>query len=131
MAYELAHTYPDFLFILLNYQANPIQFKINEQANLKVFVNNHDIASLTHITKNLDLLISIDTGNVHLADILQIPSLCFIRSVVAYRMSGGSYGGVYKQVVVKLGWQKHYQKHFQNFISKSKELLSSLSDVKI
>lgn len=85
LALELSKSYPNFLFILLNFKDNSIQFNIPQNSNLKVFINSDEIASLVSITKKLDYLITIDTGNLHLADILQIPTLALIRKLAAYR----------------------------------------------
>lgn len=90
LAANLARSYPQFLFVLLNFSNNPIQF--NDSANLpnlKIFVNDESIASLVSISMGLDYLISIDTGNVHLCNILQIPALVFIDKAVQYRWGGG------------------------------------------
>lgn len=69
LAQRLSLKYPNFLFILLNFDKNVIQYNINQSKNLKVFVNNTNIASLVSISKKLDFLITIDTGNLHLCDI--------------------------------------------------------------
>lgn len=133
MAFELAKEYPQFCFILLNFEKNPIQFKLtNPPSNLKVFVNDNKLSSLVAITKKLDFLISIDTGNVHLADILQIPSFVFIRKkIVSYRFCGGSYGGEYDQMAINTGWQKEYQKTYTHFMLKIKEKLTQIETSKI
>ncbi|MBK1992084.1 hypothetical protein JG676_05655 [Campylobacter sp. 2018MI35] len=102
---NLAKNHRNFLFILLNFDTNPIQINIKE-SNLKIFVNNDNIASLVSISKKIDFFISVDTGNVHLCDILQIPSLVFISKLAAFRFSGGSYKGKYDSLVVDKGWQK-------------------------
>ena len=74
LAFELGKIYPEFLFILLNFKANPIQFNINETQNVRVFVNNDDLASLVSLSSKFDFFITQVTGNSHLCDILQIPS---------------------------------------------------------
>lgn len=89
LALELSKTYPNFLFILLNFKENFIQFNLSQNSNLKVFINNECIASFVSITKKLDYLITIDTGTLHLADILQIPTLALTRKLTAYRYGGG------------------------------------------
>lgn len=89
LALELSKSYPNFLFILLNFKDNSIQFNILQNSNLKVFINDESIASLVSITKKLDYLITIDTGNLHLADILQIPTLALMKKLSAYRFRGG------------------------------------------
>ena len=91
LAFELARAYPQFLFVLLNFQSNPLQFHISKPPhNLKVFINNANIASLVSISLALDYFITIDTGNLHLCDILRIPTLGLTRPITAYRMGGGA-----------------------------------------
>lgn len=124
----LALQYPNFLFLLLNFEKNPIQYKIEENTNLKVFVNNTSIASLLSISKKLDFLISVDTGNVHICDILQIPSLVLISKIVAYRFSGGSYGSSCDKLVLKPTWQKEYKKIWEIFLHKARRNLNLLLD---
>lgn len=129
MALEFAREYPNFCFILLNFEKNPMQFKLDTSANLKIFINDDSLASLVGITKRLDYLISIDTGNVHLADILQIPTFVFTRLLTAYRFSGGSYGGEFDKLMVKPCWQKQYQKTLKLFTNKVKEKLDKLGSL--
>lgn len=93
LALNLARAYPQFLFVLLNYKHNPLQYNdLSNLPNLRVFVNDDSIASLVSVSLSLDYLISIDTGNVHLCSILQIPTIVFIHKVVQYRFGGG--GGI-------------------------------------
>lgn len=129
MAFELSKEYPQFCFILLNFEKNSLEFKLfNPPSNLRVFVNNTKLSSLVAITKKLDFLISIDTGNVHLADILQIPSFVFIRKkIVSYRFCGGSYSGKYDQMAINIGWQKDYRKTYAQFMLKVKEKLAQIT----
>lgn len=65
LARQLSLKYPKFLFILLNFSTNSIQYNIDQNANLKVFCNNKNIASLVSISQKLDFLITVDTGNLH------------------------------------------------------------------
>ena len=89
LAFELGKTYPEFLFVLLNFKQNPIQFQLKSQ-NVRVFVNDEDLASLVSISSNFDFFITQVTGNSHLCDILQIPSLILInKDGATYRMGGG------------------------------------------
>ncbi len=90
LAVNLARAYPQFLFVLLNYKHNPLQYNdLSNLPNLRVFVNDDSIASLVSVSLSLDYLVSIDTGNVHLCNILQIPTLVFIDKVAHYRFGGG------------------------------------------
>lgn len=127
LALNLAKQYPNFLFVLLNFEENCIQYNIAQNTNIKVFVNNHSIASLVSISKKLDYLITIDTGNLHICDILQIPTLAFTRKLTAFRFSGGSYGGgEFDNLIVKPGWQKKYQEVFDAFSKKAFEKIKAL-----
>ena len=89
LAYELALAYPEFLFVVLNFQKNAVQFRADELKNLRVFVNNDSIASLVSLSSRLDYLISIDTGNVHLCNVFQVPNFVFVDRVARYRFGGG------------------------------------------
>ncbi|HDZ5084666.1 TPA: hypothetical protein RTH08_001558, partial [Campylobacter jejuni] len=126
LAESLSLKYPKFLFILLNFSANSIQYNIKQNANLKVFCNNKSIASLVSVSQKLDFLITIDTGNLHLCDILQIPTLAFTSNLAAYRFGGGSYGGRFDNLIVKPGWQKEYRKIYEIFIKKAENSLENL-----
>lgn len=89
IAFELGRIFPEFLFIMLNFQKNAIQFNVNETQNVRFFVNNDSWASLVSMSLNFDYFISIDTSNVHLCNILQVPSFVFIDEGMRYRMGGG------------------------------------------
>ncbi len=91
LAYELALAYPEFLFVVLNFQKNAVQFRTDELKNF-IFVNNDSIASLASLSSRLDYLISIDTGNVHLCNVLQVPNFVFVDRVARYRFGGGGGG---------------------------------------
>lgn len=124
LSFELAQLYPEFLFILMNFEKNRIQFHIQESQNLRVFVNNDDLVSLVDISSKLDLLMTPVTGNMHLCDVLQKPILALIIEKDTYRALGG--GGSYKReqpneiISVKAGWQKEYQKVLHDFTQKAK-----------
>ena len=110
----------------LNFITNSIQYNIDQNANLKVFCNNKNIASLVSISQKLDFLITVDTGNLHLCDILQIPTLAFTSSLAAYRFGGGSYGGRFDKLIVKPAWQKEYRKIYEIFTKKAENNLENL-----
>ena len=124
LAFELGKTYPEFLFVLLNFKQNPIQFQLKSQ-NVRTFTNSDSIASLTSMSLSLDYLISVDTGNVHLCKLLQVPSLIFIDTIAGYRYGGGGCEFI-DSLVVKAGWQKNYQKTLQDFTQMAKERLDKL-----
>lgn len=124
LAQNLALTYPKYLFVLLNFKHNALRINIDESKNLKSFVNDESIASLFHFSSKLDYLISIDTGQVHVCDILQVPSLVLIRKVVANRYANGSYasdgGGLCYMInsYFKTVGKKSIEKHMQTFAKK-------------
>ncbi|HJE65736.1 MAG TPA: hypothetical protein K8V51_01570 [Campylobacter avium] len=132
LAQNLALTYPKYLFVLLNFKHNTLRINIDESKNLKSFVNDESIASLFHFSSKLDYLISIDTGQVHVCDILQVPSLVLIRKVVANRYANGSYasdgGGalLYDKFVLQDCWQKEYRKTYANFCKKAFAAINKL-----
>ncbi|ELR5024092.1 hypothetical protein WM789_001164 [Campylobacter upsaliensis] len=128
LSQNLAKEHPEILFVLVNFTHNTLQFNLREQANLKVFINNNSIASLVAFCKKLDGLISVDTGIVHLCDILQIPSLIFIPKHTFYRFSGGSYGGVCDKFSQENGYQKNYAKIMQNFYEKANHFTTRIKN---
>ena len=85
---------------------------------MRVFVNNDSIASLASLSSRLDYLISIDTGNVHLCNVLQVPNFVFVDRVARYRFGGGG-----DTFAPKFGWQKEYAKTLKIFTQKVKERL--------
>ena len=127
LAYELGKIYPEFLFVLLNFKQNLIQLHINETPNVRVFVNDDDLASLVSISSKFDFFITQVTGNSHLCDILQIPSLILVRKDGAtYRMRGGLNKAACELFIVKAGWQKNYPQVLKTFTQKAKEKLENL-----
>ncbi|EPF0814574.1 hypothetical protein ACSQD0_001564, partial [Campylobacter upsaliensis] len=128
LSQNLAKEHPEILFVLVNFTHNTLQFNLKEQANLKVFINNNSIASLVAFCKKLDGLISVDTGIVHLCDILQIPSLIFIPKHTFYRFSGGSYGGVCDKFSQENGYQKNYAKIMQSFYEKANHFATRIKN---
>ncbi|EID3271859.1 glycosyltransferase family 9 protein [Campylobacter upsaliensis] len=128
LSQNLAKEHPEILFVLVNFTHNTLQFNLKKQANLKVFINNDSIASLVAFCKRLDGLISVDTGIVHLCDILQIPSLIFIPKHTFYRFSGGSYGGVCDKFSQESGYQKNYAKIMQSFYEKANHFITRIKN---
>ncbi|TNH34011.1 glycosyltransferase family 9 protein [Campylobacter helveticus] len=125
---DLAKQYPEILFVLVNFTHNALQFNLKEKDNLKVFINSDSIASLIGFCKKLDGLISVDTGIVHLCDILQIPSLIFIPKHTFYRFSGGSYGEMCDKFSQENGYQKNYAKIMQNFYKKANHFTTRIKN---
>lgn len=96
---QLANNFKHYRFIVLC----PPNQAIEEFGceNIAIFVNNSDLLNLVAMTKRLNLLISVDTGNVHIADNLQIPTLGLYTQEMFRRWRGGSYGGIFKGLIIK------------------------------
>ena len=116
----LAKIYPEALFVMMNYEANSYHYEPFTQDNLKAFVNNDDLLNLVEFTSRLNLLISVDTGNVHIADNLNKPILEVIkRRKISFQWCGGSYGNECESVKLPNGWKKHYERHKNKFYTKA------------
>ncbi len=110
----------------MNYEGNPIGIEGLSEINSGIFINNKDLLNLVELIGRLDLLLSVDTSNVYIADNLQIPTLEIIRQSEAKKWGGGSYGGVCEQIILPKEWKSN-SKYYQNlFIQKSQELLENL-----
>lgn len=70
--------------------------------NVKIFVNNDDLLNLIAITARFNALISVDTGNVHIADNLQVPTLGIYTRKMLKRWRGGTYGGKFAPFIMPL-----------------------------
>ncbi len=96
---QLANNFKHYHFIVLCPPNQVIEeFRCE---NIAIFVNNSDLLNLVAMTKRLNLLISVDTGNVHIADNLQIPTLGLYTQEMFRRWRGGSYGGIFKGLIIK------------------------------
>lgn len=122
----LSRNFPSFLFILLSYQKTIISQKYQAH-NIIIFQNNNDLLNLVELTSRLNFLISIDTGNVHIADNLKIPILEIISKKTRKQWSGGAYGGFCKIMSLPINWQKHKQKYFFKFLSLALSCLKNLA----
>ena len=123
----LAKKYQNYFFVLMNYEGNPIEIEGLSEINSGIFVNNKDLLNLVELIGRLDLLLSVDTSNVHIADNLQIPTLEIIRQSEAKKWGGGSYGGVCEQIILPKEWKSNSQYYQNLFIQKSQELLENHS----
>lgn len=68
--------------------------------NVAIFKNNHNLLNLVAISARLNALIGVDTGNIHIADNLQIPTIGIYTRKMASKWRGGTYGGKFLQFVV-------------------------------
>lgn len=58
--------------------------------------------NLIELTYNLNMLISCDTGNVHLADICKVPVFEIIKENIHLKWCGGSWGNVCELLILKI-----------------------------
>ncbi|MDE5926554.1 MAG: hypothetical protein K2G68_07580, partial [Helicobacter sp.] len=123
IAENLAKEFPRFLFILMDYPKSGGQFPKIEQENLKIFKNNQDLLNLVEFISRLDCLLSSNTGNVHIADNLRIPTLELIREGARKRWQGGGWGGIYENVIVPTSWQSREREFAEVFLQRAKDFL--------
>lgn len=96
---HLARNFRHYYFVIMTSPTRKIDdFHLE---NVFVFENNSDLLNLVAMTKRLNLLISVDTGNVHIADNLQIPTLGLYTKKMFKRWRGGTYGGKFWGFVIK------------------------------
>lgn len=95
---DLAYTFSDCNFIILSPPLHNLESF--DMPNIAVFINNADLLNLVAITECFNALISVDTGNVHIADNLRIPTLGIYTPKMAKRWRGGTYGGKFVQFVM-------------------------------
>lgn len=69
-------------------------------SNVVMFINNDDLLNLIALTNALSALISVDTGNVHIADNLCVPTIGLYKRSMFKRWRGGSYGGAFEGFVL-------------------------------
>ncbi|WP_162550418.1 glycosyltransferase family 9 protein [Helicobacter apodemus] len=93
------------------------------QGNVKTFKNNEDLLNLVEFISRLDCLLSPDTGNVHIADYLRIPTLEIVRESAKRRWQGGGWGGVCECVVLPKGWYEDEEGFAKIFLQRAKDFL--------
>ena len=112
----------------MNFKGSGYEFAPFSEENIKVFTNDDDLLNLVEFTSRLDLLISVDTGNVHIADNLNKPILEVIkRRKISFEWCGGSYGNECEIVKLPNGWKKHYEKHKNAFFQKAIKQVARLA----
>lgn len=119
---ELAQLFKECGFILMNYSKSGVAFGNFSQPNIKIFKNNEDLLNLVEFLNSLDLLLSVNTGVVHIADNLGIPTLEIIRKSESKKWAGGAYAGWgdYKNVILPKNWQQDSQKYKNLFLQEAK-----------
>ena len=68
--------------------------------NVAIFKNNNDLLNLVAMIARFSTLISVDTGSVHIADNLQIPTLGIYTRKMAKRWCGGTCGGRFAKIIM-------------------------------
>lgn len=122
IAIKLAETYPSILFLFLDFEGNSREIpKFSKRENLVIFKNSSDIFSYIELTSRLDMLISVDTSNVHLADIFRIPTFGLYEKDIYYRWRGGSWGGKFSAIRLPKNWKEEYESYKEKFLSAAKE----------
>ena len=110
----------------MNYKGSGYEFKPFSEPNIKVFVNDDDLLNLAEFTRRLDLLLSVDTGNTHLADNLGISVLETILAKSVHQWAGGAYSNECELVIFPNNWQKRYELYKQAYFNKAKAWVKRL-----
>ncbi|WP_273213796.1 glycosyltransferase family 9 protein [Helicobacter rodentium] len=123
IAEELAREFPQNLFIFMDYLGSGAQFLEFEQKNIGVFTNNKDLLNLVELTSRLHCLLSVNTGNVHIADNLRIPTLEIISKSHQNKWIGGSYGGICECIYLPKNWQQREEFYQKSFICLARKMI--------
>lgn len=123
----LAQKYPNVLFVVMSFSANLISFKPFAEANIVIFENDDEIMNLVELTSRLNMLISPDTGNVHIADIFEVPILQTMKANLILKWGGGSYGNECQMLILKDNWIYDYAKLKAKFTQMADEMIMRLS----
>lgn len=127
LAENLAKSYPEILFVFMNFKGSGYEFAPFRQKNIAVFVNDDDLLNLVELTSRFDLLISIDTGNVHIADNVNVPVLELIKKrKISFHWCGGFYGNECELVKLPNHWKKDYEFYKNAFYCKAKKCIERL-----
>ena len=123
---KLAREFSEILVIFMNYKGSGYEFKAFSEPNIKVFVNDNDLLNLAELTRRLTLLLSVDTGNTHLADNLGTKILELIPAKEVYSWACGAYGNECELVILPHNWQKHYEFYKQVYFDKARAWVQRL-----
>ena len=102
----------------MTYEGNPYTFESFVEPNIVVFKNDTQLINLVALTAHLDLLLSLNTGNIHIADHLQIPTLIINKTKERYNCIGGSYGGEFDAVYLPKNWKINYTHYYNTYTKK-------------
>ena len=123
---NLAREFGDFLFVFINFERSGYEFEAFSEANIALFTNDSDLLNLAEFVRRLDLLISADTGTVHIADNLGVSVCEPIAAKQALRWGGGAYGGECAKLVLAKGWRKRYSFYKEKFFALARECVRGL-----
>ena len=123
---NLARKFGDFLFVFINHASSGYEFEAFSEPNIRLFMNDSDLLNLAEFVGRLDLLISADTGTVHIADNLGVSVCEPIAAKQAHRWGGGAYENECVKLVLPKGWQKHYAFYKEKFFILAKECVQGL-----
>lgn len=85
--------------------------------NVRIFVNNSDLLNLVAMIARCNVLISVDTGNVHIADNLQVPTLGIYTRKMIKRWRGGTYGGVFASFLMPMRGKKNDESYKRDLLA--------------
>lgn len=94
MISAIATEFRDFLFVLTNYETNPVQFDKFNEKNVVIFVNDGDLLNLVELTRHFSLCISPSTGNIHIAKMMNVPCFALYPSKDRIRYASNGGGGL-------------------------------------
>ena len=126
LAKTLAQKYHTVLFIMMSFEANLVRFKPFDEPNIAIWENDNESMNLIELTSRLNLLISPDTGNVHIADIFEVPILQTMKANLALKWGGGSYGNECQMLILKDSWIYDYAKLKARFCAMADEMIDRL-----
>lgn len=125
---ELARESRQILVIFSNHEGSGYEFASFGEPNIKVFINNDDLLNVAALMRRLDLLLSADTGNVHLADNLGVSILELIHAKNAYRWGAGAYGNKCEMLILPNDWERNYERYKDTYFHKAKAWARKLLD---
>ncbi|WP_143116840.1 glycosyltransferase family 9 protein [Campylobacter sp. MIT 97-5078] len=128
LAKDLAREFPQVLFVMMSYDKNLIEYKEFEEKNIQIFIGDNEFFHLIELTSRLDMLISPDTGNVHIADIFKVSILQTMKTNLRLKWGGGSWGNECQMLLLNNKWIKNYNKLKFRFNKLAKDMIVRLLD---